>query len=72
MKVELREVLALATRAEESGQPNVAAGLYEVAGRMDRVPGWDGYDDEERRDAAVALGMARARRAFAAEGMVAR
>lgn len=72
MKVSTEEVLALAVRAEGSGQPNVANALYEVAGRMGRSPGWDGFDDEERRDAAIAMGMTRARWMLAAEGTVAR
>ena len=60
--VSMPDVLALAERAEENNQPGVARALYEVAGRMGRDFGGDGYDSDESRDAAYARGITRASR----------
>lgn len=61
-RVTVEEVLALAVRAEDSGQPNVARALYEMGGRMGRHVGWDGYDGDEPAASSHARGLTRAAR----------
>lgn len=61
--VTVAEILTLAMRAEQSGQPNVAEALHAVSGRMDRGFGSDCYDKDTPEDEAVARSYRRANRA---------